>query len=150
MTPGTFIKSTALLNDTLFESAIILITEYNEKGAVGFIVNNPFSRQFNELEEFKNNIPLPLYDGGPVDQEHLFFIHQRPDLITGGQHVAGNIYLGGDFKEAVRLMNNRKITEADIKLFIGYCGWDGEELDSEIKEGSWLIIQDGPIFTSIY
>jgi putative transcriptional regulator len=147
MNPGTFIKSTFLLNETFFENAIILITEYNENGAVGFVVNKTFPRRFNELEEFKTNISFPLYEGGPVDTEHLFFIHQRPDLITGGKLVANDIYLGGDFKEAVRLINSKAITGSDIKLFIGYCGWDSGELDSEVEEGSWSIVQEGPLFS---
>jgi putative transcriptional regulator len=93
----------------------------------------------NELHEFKESIPFPLYDGGPVDREHLYFIHQRPDLVTGGTLVFSNIYLGGDFKAAVRHINNKTLTAEDIKLFIGYCGWDYQELDSEIEEGSWLV-----------
>lgn len=140
MKAGTTISSTALLNDTVFEHTTIFITEYNEKGAMGFVVNKPFGRNLNELEEFKNSRPFPLYDGGPVDKEHVFFLHQRPDLIIGGTPVADGIYQGGDFKQAVALMNNQKITGKDIKLFIGYCGWDDGELDSEVAEGSWEVL----------
>ncbi|HRF18552.1 MAG TPA: YqgE/AlgH family protein, partial [Chitinophagaceae bacterium] len=64
---GMLLKATAALNDTNFENAVILITEYNEKGAVGFVVNKLFSRQLNELEEFKHSPAFPLYEGGPVD-----------------------------------------------------------------------------------
>ena len=81
MNAGSFIRSTSLLDDSFFEKAVILIAEYNKKGATGFVVNKPFTRRLNELEEFKDSIPFPLYDGGPVDREHLFFVHQRPDLI---------------------------------------------------------------------
>ena len=83
MNAGSFIRSTSLLDDSFFEKAVILIAEYNKKGATGFVVNKPFTRRLNELEEFKDSIPFPLYDGGPVDREHLFFVHQRPDLIKG-------------------------------------------------------------------
>ena len=67
MKPGLFLKSTSLLNDTLFENAVILITKYNEKGAMGFVVNQKFHRKLNELEEFKNAQPFPIHVGGPVD-----------------------------------------------------------------------------------
>ncbi len=82
MHAGIFLKSTSQLDDTFFEKTQVFITEYNEKGAIGFVVNRPFSRTFNELEEFKHSKPIPLYDGGPVDQEHLFYTpaprpHQR-------------------------------------------------------------------------
>jgi len=146
MKAGTFLNSTSLLDDTFFEKTEVFITEYNEKGAMGFVVNKPFPRTFNELEEFKKSIPFPLYDGGPVDREHLFFVHQRPDLIKGGVPIAGNTCFGGDFKEAVRHINKGTITEKDIRLFIGYCGWDYLELEEEVEEGSWLIQQDGRLF----
>lgn len=146
MGPGSFIQSTALLDNTNFEGVIIYITEYNTKGATGFVVNKPFARPLNQLEEFKHGIPFTLYDGGPVDTEHLFFMHRRPDIISGGALVAGGIYVGGDFKAAVRLINSKTITAADIKIFVGYCGWDDNELDEEIAEGSWIALKDGVVF----
>src|SRR5688500_6919790 len=113
MKPGLFLKGTSLLKDTFFEDALVLITEYNEKGAMGFLVNQQFPRKLNELEEFKNGKPFPIHLGGPVDQEHLYFIHQRPDLIEGGEPVTDHIFLGGDFKSAVRNIDNNIITEKD-------------------------------------
>ena len=146
MKAGTFLHSTALLNDTFFENAIVFLTEHNEKGAMGFVVNKRFPRSFNELEEFKQSIPFPLYEGGPVDQEHLFFLHCRPDLIRDSVQVTDNIFLGGDFQEAVRLINNNTLTQQDIKLLIGYCGWDFQEMEAEIAEGSWETGQQASVF----
>ncbi len=146
MTAGTFLQGTSLLNDSFFEQALIFITEYNDKGAMGFVINKLFPRKFNELEEFKTSIPFPLHDGGPVDREHLFFIHRRPDLIRDGMPISGNICLGGDFKEAVRLINNSTITGKDIRLFIGYCGWDDQDLETEIAEGSWQETNKATLF----
>lgn len=146
MKPGIFIKSTALLDDTFFERSVILITEYNEKGAMGFIINKTFPRKLNELEEFRHVLPFPIQLGGPVDQEHLYFVHQRPDLITGGVPVANHIFLGGDFASAVKNIDNGILTEKDIKIFIGYCGWDYQELDKEIAEGSWQILEEMVLF----
>jgi len=143
MNAGTLLRSTSLLDDTIFENTSILVTEHNEKGAMGFVVNKLFERKLNELEEFKHIIPFPLHDGGPVDREHIFFIHQRPDLIKNGTLISNNFYLGGDFKSAVKLINDYIITEKDIKIFIGYCGWDANELEAEIAEGSWNVQEVG-------
>jgi putative transcriptional regulator len=147
MKPGLFIKSTSLLKDTSFENAIVFITEYNEKGAMGFVVNQKFARPLNELEEFRNSKAFPIYIGGPVDQEHLYFIHQRPDLIEGGQPVTDTIFLGGDFKSAVKNIDNQTLTEKDCRIFLGYCGWDYRELDDEITEGSWEVLETGNVFS---
>lgn len=143
MKPGIFLKSTSLLDDTIFEKSLIFIAGHD----MGFIVNKEFPRQLNELEEFKNILPFPIYLGGPVDQEHLYFIHQRPDLIEGGEAIADNVFLGGDFKSAVKNIDNSMISEKDIKIFIGYCGWDYPELEEEIAEGSWEILEVGDAFS---
>ena len=140
--PGTVIISAPALADPQFEKAVILITEYNENGATGFVINKPFHRKFNELTEFMHSKPFTLYTGGPVDTENLFMLHQRSDLIKGGKYVSGNIYFGGDFQQAVRYMNDGSINSAGIKLFIGYCGWDAGELEAEVEEGSWLVTEE--------
>lgn len=137
--PGNIIISTNLLNETEFEKVAIVITEHNEKGTIGYVFNQLFPRKFNELEEFKHSIPVPLYAGGPVQTDMLYFMHSRPDLIADGQQVANNIYMGGDFKKAVQLLNNGQLNIADVRLFIGYCGWDVNELEEEIREGSWQL-----------
>jgi putative transcriptional regulator len=139
MQQGYFLKSMGLLQGTVFEDSLILIAEYNEKGALGFSVNKPFGRNLNELEEFKHSLAFPIYEGGPVDQEHLYFVHQRADVIEEGVLIADGLYLGGNFKQAVEAINNRTLTTADVKIFIGYNGWDAGDLEAEVEEGSWLV-----------
>lgn len=136
---GVFLKSTSLLNDTVFEHTMILIAEYNSKGALGFVINKPYNRFLNELEEFKNSISFPLYEGGPVDHQHLYFVHMRPDLIEEGTAIGNGLYLGGNFQQVVDAINNHTITSDQIKIFVGYSGWDTGDLEAEIEEGSWLV-----------
>ncbi|HEX2534006.1 MAG TPA: YqgE/AlgH family protein [Chitinophagaceae bacterium] len=139
---GVFLNSTPALDDTDFSGAVIFISEYNERGAVGYVVNRPFGRSLNELEEFKHDTPLPLYDGGPVDREHLFFLHRRPDLIAGGAGAGNGLYSGGDFRGALAALRKGQLPAGDLKVFIGYCGWDGGELEAEIAEGSWTVSEE--------
>lgn len=137
--PGTIIKSTAALNNSVFEEVQILITENNADGATGFIINKLFERPLNALQEFKQLRYFNLYDGGPVDKEHLFFVHRRPDIIEGGEKIDDTIFYGGNFAQAIAAINNYTLTESDIKIFIGYCGWDAGELEAEMEEGSWEV-----------
>jgi putative transcriptional regulator len=137
--PGTILISAPSLNDPNFEKVVIFIAEYNEKGALGFVINKLFPRNFNELTEFKNSKPFLLYSGGPVENENIFFLHHCPDIIKDGQAVIDSIYLGGNFKQAVAHLNHSSTAQNDIRLFIGYCGWDYNQLEEEIEEGSWLI-----------
>ena len=139
---GSYIKSTAALSDTFFEEATILIVENNADGATGFVMNKTFERSLNELEEFRYSRPFPLLEGGPVDQEHIYILHKRPDLVEGGQQLSTGMYVGGSIQNAIDAINLKGATQDDIKLFIGYCGWDAGELESEVKEGSWILLDE--------
>jgi putative transcriptional regulator len=74
-----------------------------------------------------------------VDEEHLFMLHLRPDLVEESIAVANGVYMGGRFTQALDAINNNTITRQQCKLLIGYCGWDAAELEAEIEEGSWTI-----------
>lgn len=139
---GQLLNSSKALTDSIFEQTVILIAECNEKGALGFIINKAFGRNLNELEEFKDSFPFPIYYGGPVDLEHLYFVHQRPDIISEGVLIANGMYIGGNFQQAVQGIIKRNLTTADLKIFTGYCGWNACELEDEIEEGSWFV-KDG-------
>lgn len=140
ITPGTFLISAPSLEDSNFDKAVLFICEHNQQGAMGFVINKLFPRPFNELTEFNQSVAFALYNGGPVEKESLFFIHQRPALIEGGTKITGSIYLGGNFKQAVAHINSGALNNSDIRLFIGYCGWDDGELEAEIAEGSWIVV----------
>lgn len=134
---GCILKATAALNGTYFEGCAVLITEHNDNGAVGFVTSKLFPRKLNELEEFRTAASIDIYEGGPVDTGHLYFLHTEPPL--GGEKVTDSIFFGGDFQKAVLLVSEGKISSRQVKIFIGYCGWNANELEAEIEEGSWEI-----------
>ncbi len=134
---GIYIKSTAALNDSFFEHTTILIVEHNEAGSLGFVTDKPFEKSLHELIEFKHSKPFPLMDGGPVDRDHLFVLHKRPDLIEGGKEIPNGFYFGGNMEQVIEAINTKAAGEQEIQVFIGYCGWDEGELKAELEEGSW-------------
>jgi putative transcriptional regulator len=134
---GIYIKSTAALNDSFFEHTTILIVEHNEEGTIGFVTNKSFGKSLHELIEFNHSKPFPLMDGGPVDREHIFVLHKRPDLIEGGEQISNGLYLGGNMEQVIEAINTKAAGKQEIQVFIGYCGWDDGELEAELEEGSW-------------
>jgi putative transcriptional regulator len=136
---GLFIKSNADLNGSFFEHTTILIVEHDEAGSVGFVTNKPFGKSLHELIEFNHSKPFPLMDGGPVDRDHLFVLHKRPDLIDGGEQIPNGLYLGGNMEQVIQAINTGNANPQEIQLFIGYCGWDEGELEAELEEGSWTV-----------
>lgn len=137
--PGIYIKSTEALNGSIFENTTILLVKHNPAGSIGFVTNMPLHKSLNELTQFNQSKQFPLMDGGPVDKGHLFVLHQRPDLISGGEQITNDLYLGGNMEQVIEAINNKGANNQDLQLFIGYCGWDARELEAEIEEGSWVL-----------
>jgi len=135
---GSIVISSPGLTDPWFEQSVILITQNNGEGSIGFILNKQFPRALHELEEFKDCKPIPLFTGGPVAADKIFFIHQCPDLIKNGKQIDVVNWMGGDFNQALQLVNTGRISSELIKIFIGYCGWDPGQLAAEIEEGSFI------------
>ena len=134
---GIYLNSTAALNGSFFEHTTILIVQHNEEGSLGFVTNKSFGKSLHELIEFNHAKPYPLMDGGPVDREHLFVLHSRPDLIKGGEQIPNGLYLGGNMEQVIEAINSGAANQQEIQVFIGYCGWDEGELEAELIEGSW-------------
>ena len=137
---GIYIKSTTDLIGSFFEQATILLVEHNKAGSTGFVMNKPFEKSLHDLIEFKHVKPFPLLDGGPVDRDHLYVLHKRPDLIDGGKPISNGLYLGGNMEQVIEAIHTHGVHSPEIQLFIGYCGWDVGELEAEVNEGSWTII----------
>ena len=150
MHTAQLLRSDESISDANFHHSVLLICENNHEGAWGVVINKRSIRVFNELVEFQHCLPFPLYIGGPMENENLFFVHCRPDLIPDGQQIHDNLYWGGDFKHAVELIQSKQLNENNVRFYLGYCGWDTNELEEEIKEGSWhpCPFQYDSIFTS--
>jgi len=127
-----------IIGDESFSRSIVLITEYNDEGVIGFILNKPVEYTLNELIP-EVELELPIYQGGPVEMDNLYFLHSIPDLIPNSNLIANNIYWGGDFNKVNELIKSNQITGNEIKFFLGYSGWRKEQLDGEIQEKSWII-----------
>lgn len=129
------------LGDNSFNRSVILLADHNKEGSVGFILNKPLKYKVSDLiTDIK--IPFKIYNGGPVEQDNVYFIHNVPDLIPESVEITDGIFWGGNFETAKNLINEKKISKNNIRFFLGYSGWDANQLDRELKENAWIIIQN--------
>jgi len=135
------IAEPALTGDVSFNRSVVLLAEHNDDGSVGFILNKPLEYYVNDLVE-EISTPLTVYNGGPVEQDNLYFIHKVPHLIKNSIEIADGIHWGGDFENTVSLINDGKISETDIRFFLGYSGWSSLQLDEELSSKSWIIVEN--------
>ena len=132
------IAEPALTGDVSFNRSVVLLAEHNEEGSVGFILNKPLEYDICDLiSEIK--VPFKVFNGGPVEQDNLYFIHKVPHLIEGSIEISDGIYWGGDFDTTIELINDKIITEKDIRFFLGYSGWASLQLDQELLSKSWVV-----------
>ena len=131
----------SVLNDSSFNRAIILLTEHTKNSSVGFILNKPLGYTINDLMP-EINSSFTIYQGGPVEQDNLYFVHKIPELIPESIKIADGIYWGGNFNYLKKLLNNSILQKSEIRFFLGYSGWTKEQLEEEIKEKFWFIAEN--------
>lgn len=131
----------SLLQDMVFGRAVVLITEYNLEGAVGFILNKPINHYISDLIP-DIEVPFPVYTGGPVEQDNLYFIHNKPEIIPYSTEISDGIFWGGDFEIVKKQINLGNLSEHNIRFFLGYSGWAVGQLESELQSNSWIVVEN--------
>jgi len=135
------IAEPSIIGDLSFNRSVILLADHNEEGSVGFILNKPLEYSIQDLIP-EINAKFKIYNGGPVEQDNLYFIHNIPDLIPNSIEISNGIYWGGDFESTKDLINEGKIKKNNIRFFLGYTGWDAQQLDKEMQANSWIITKN--------
>jgi len=136
---GKLLIAHPLLNDGFFNRSVIYVTSHSDEGAVGFTLN--FKTQFllKDVRASIKNGNYPIYEGGPVARNQLFYLHTLGHDVPGAAEVGHNLFIGGEFEELLQLIEKRKVKSYDVRFFAGYCGWDANQLEGEIKRKHWLI-----------
>lgn len=131
----------SLIGEASFNRSVILLADYNEKGSLGFILNKP--TEFF-LGDFIPDLDtdFTIYSGGPVETENLYFIHGIPNLIEGSEEIAAGIYWGGNFEKVIQLIKEGRITQSCVQFFLGYSGWGPLQLDEELEDHSWVVVEN--------
>lgn len=137
--PGTLLIADPFLNDPNFKRTVIFLCEHKEEGSFGFVLNKKTEHLLGELIAGVEMSDFPVYYGGPVQQDTIHFIHQCPNLIPGGEEVIDGIYWGGDFEIVTDLVKANRLRSRDIRFFIGYSGWSGNQLQDEMTAKSWIL-----------
>lgn len=135
------IAEPTMVGDMLFSRSVVFLTDYSKDGSVGFILNKP--SEF-DLSAFFDDVPgtFKVYRGGPVQEDNLYYIHRRPEIIEGSFEIAEGIFWGGNFEQVIDQIKNGKLHFDDIKFFLGYSGWDPNQLEEELAMKAWLVSEN--------
>jgi putative transcriptional regulator len=136
---GRLLISEPFMMDPNFKRSVILLTEYSEDGAMGFILNHLSEFLLGDILPELSYSEIPVFIGGPVAANTLHFIHRCPEKIDGGIELGEGVYWGGNFETVNELIANYQLQSDEIRFFTGYSGWTPSQLDDEIKEDSWIV-----------
>ncbi|MFN8117442.1 MAG: YqgE/AlgH family protein [Bacteroidia bacterium] len=135
---GDILIAKPFLQDGHFKRSVIYMCEHNNEGSLGFIINKSHGLLLRDIFPHLKNGNFPLYEGGPVSPNQLFYTHTLGDKLSGSQHVIDNVFWGGNFMELCQMIEHGEVSSEQIRFYIGYSGWGEEQLESELERDMWF------------
>ena len=130
------------LQDGYFDKSVILLCEYSESGAMGFVINSPSTTTVADLLEelgLKTDPPQAnrILIGGPVQSELCWVVHSC-DFEGQSTTAIGECLALSAAQEVLTAIAEGEVPETYL-LGVGYAGWGPGQLDHEIEEGAWWL-----------
>lgn len=137
---GKILISTPDISGDIFSRSVVLIINHNENGAFGLILNKKNQNKSSQLLNILG-FPVDLYEGGPVEQERIYFIIKGKKKITA-EYVEINkqFYLTEDIDAVISAIINGEISTSEMKVFSGYSGWASMQLEGELQRKMWTVV----------
>lgn len=140
---GCLLISEPFLNEVYFQRAVILMIECEDKGGMGLVLNKPAGVILNNLIDGLDQLEeIPVFCGGPVKRDRLFYLHTLGEIIPGSIKIGENLYIDGDFELVLAYLRSGNQIEGRIRFFLGYAGWDYQQLEQEIEEDAWIVAEN--------
>jgi putative transcriptional regulator len=135
---GDILIAKPFSQDGHFKRSVIYVCEHNKEGSLGFMINKSHGLLLKDIFPHLKNGNFPLFEGGPVSPNQLFYTHTLGTKLSESQHIKDNIYWGGDFFELSQMIENGEVSSEQIRFYIGYSGWGVEQLDGELERDMWF------------
>lgn len=143
---GKVLVSEPLVHDFFFQRSVVLLVEHDEsEGSFGVIMNKELDLTLSEASDDFKGCDFPLFLGGPVAPQQIFFIHTLGKLIPDSTPICNGLYWGGDVDFVIDMVKTNRIHHSEIRFFLGYSGWDSLQLADELYRNSWLVLDPDPI-----
>jgi putative transcriptional regulator len=134
---GQLLLASPTLLDPNFQRTVVLIGVHNEEGAMGVVLNRPsetlVADAVPQLEDAVDGDEL-VFVGGPVQPTSVVLLAEFDDPDSAALLVLGRIGFpaSGTDVEGLTEATSRK------RVYAGYAGWGGGQLDEELAQGDWI------------
>ena len=126
--------------DPNFSRSVILLAEYGANGAFGLILNRQMAEPAMEVVRAEPPLPIRpdvhLFVGGPVEPTRAWVLLADKNLDGDAMEVSDGVYLSAS-PELIRHTLSSAPDPA-VRIVVGYAGWAAGQLETEIKDNSWL------------
>ena len=134
------------LLDPNFQRSVVLMLDHGEDGALGLVLNNPMNTTIREVADslelaWKGDPSARIRLGGPVEQIRGWFLHDQPGWDAEAEPLGTGLWLTTSL-EAIARDEQAHFGGEDARFLflLGYAGWAGGQLESEIAAGSWVLV----------
>jgi putative transcriptional regulator len=134
---GYFLIAKPILQDPNFKRTVVFLLAHNAEGAFGLVVNRPAEAK---------GLPWPVFVGGPCPSPGLILLHGHPqwaetveeDEPEQERQLAPGIF-SGDSACLERVSQTEEGEALRFRVFSGYAGWGGGQLEGEMASGAWSV-----------
>ena len=137
---GKLLIASPALSDPNFARSVVLIAEHTQDGAMGLLLNRPSEAEVSVAVGELDAIVAPgdlVYEGGPVQPNAVMVLAEFNDPKAAAAIVIGDVGFLPSRGDPEALADGLRRT----RVFAGHSGWSGGQLDSELGEGSWLVVE---------
>ncbi|MTE19247.1 YqgE/AlgH family protein [Streptomyces sp. TRM43335] len=142
---GRLLVATPALTDPNFDRAVVLLLDHDEEGSLGIVLNRPTPVDVGDVLEPWAALagePGVVFQGGPVSLDAALGVA----VIPGGEGPLGWRRVHG----AIGLVDLEAPPEllaaelGSLRIFAGYSGWGPGQLEDELEEGAWYVVESEP------
>jgi putative transcriptional regulator len=138
---GKLLVSSPALIDPNFRKTVVLITHHDEDGAMGLVLSRPSDVAAADAVPSLDGLPGsddPVFVGGPVQPLAFMVLAEFDDL----EQAAATVFARVGFMHAESEPEELSISR--FRLFAGYSGWGAGQLEAELAEPSWIVVDAEP------
>lgn len=131
---GNLLIAPPSVKGNFWYKTVIMITEDQDEGSIGLVLNKPFQlsiREFGEQLNYDLNFDGYIYQGGPVNTKSLSFLHTNDWQCKNTKRINRNFSLSSADDILPRLAMGD--CPEKWRIFLGMAGWGPDQLLSEIK-----------------
>ena len=138
---GKLLVSSPSLVDPNFRKTVVLIAHHDEEGAMGLVLSRPSDLPAVDAVPSLDVLPGagdPVFVGGPVQPNAFMVLAEFDDV----EQAAATVFEQIGFMHAESEPEDLEISR--FRLFAGYSGWGAGQLEAELAEPSWIVVDAEP------